>query len=143
MVVAQWLERSAVAREVAGSNPVSHPKFHIPFTDPMKKASEDTKRAERRVFSFSAIYFVSAIVLGCIFCRSRYGVLTADLAFNSNLRDTGTKLGLSHKEFAAISGVHRTHIGMIERAERNITLSNIEKLARALRISVSSLLHSL
>ena len=34
VVVAQRLERSAVAREVAGSNPVSHPSFSDLQTKP-------------------------------------------------------------------------------------------------------------
>jgi hypothetical protein len=35
--------------------------------------------------------------------------------------------------------VHRTYIGMVERAEKNITLINIEKIAVALEISVAEL----
>jgi len=40
-------------------------------------------------------------------------------------------------------GVHRTYIGMIERAEKNLTLSNIEKLARALNLSIEQLFKGL
>jgi transcriptional regulator with XRE-family HTH domain len=39
-----------------------------------------------------------------------------------------------------MAGVHRTYIGMIERGEKNITLSNIQKIAKALNINVSDLL---
>lgn len=46
---------------------------------------------------------------------------------------------LSQEELAFKSRLHRTHIGMIERAERNITLLNIEKLAQGLEISISEL----
>jgi len=38
---------------------------------------------------------------------------------------------------AAKAGVHRTYIGMIERAEKNITLENIEKVAKALNLKLS------
>ncbi len=38
------------------------------------------------------------------------------------------------------AGVHRTYIGMIERAEKNITLTNIEKIAKALEVDVGTLL---
>jgi transcriptional regulator with XRE-family HTH domain len=65
------------------------------------------------------------------------------IKFAKRVREERKKLGLSQEEFAAKSGFHRTYIGMIERAERNITLSNIEKLAKALRISISTLLKGL
>lgn len=65
------------------------------------------------------------------------------IKFAKRVREERKKLGLSQEEFAAKSGFHRTYIGMIERAERNITLSNIEKLAKALRITVSKLLKDL
>lgn len=61
------------------------------------------------------------------------------LKFAKRIREERKRLGLSQEEFAAKSGFHRTYIGMIERAERNITLSNIEKVARALNISLSDL----
>lgn len=47
--------------------------------------------------------------------------------------------GLSQEQLAEKAGLHRTYIGMIERAERNITLCNIEKIAHALEISVRDL----
>ncbi len=46
---------------------------------------------------------------------------------------------LSQEDFAEIVGVHRTYVGMIERAEKNITLCNIEKIAKAFNISISEL----
>ena len=45
-------------------------------------------------------------------------------------------LGLSQEELAFRAGFHRTYIGMVERAERNITLSNIQRLAEALIIEI-------
>ena len=39
--------------------------------------------------------------------------------------------------------MHRTYIGMIERAEKNITLSNIAKVAKALGIKISNLMDDL
>jgi transcriptional regulator with XRE-family HTH domain len=62
------------------------------------------------------------------------------IKFAKRVRAERKKLGLSQEEFAAKSGFHRTYIGMIERAERNITISNIEKLAKALHLSISTLL---
>jgi transcriptional regulator with XRE-family HTH domain len=65
------------------------------------------------------------------------------IKFAKRVREERKKLGLSQEEFAAKSGFHRTYIGMIERAERNITLNNIEKLAKALKVTISALLKDL
>lgn len=46
------------------------------------------------------------------------------------------ELGISQEELAFRAGFHRTYIGMIERAERNITLSNLKRLADALEIEI-------
>jgi transcriptional regulator with XRE-family HTH domain len=37
------------------------------------------------------------------------------------------------------AGLHRTYIGDIERGARNLSLENIEKLSKALQISISDL----
>ncbi len=60
--------------------------------------------------------------------------------FGEKVRNERHKLGLSQEELAAKAGVHRTYIGMIERAEKNITLSNIEKIAKALGAKPSELI---
>ena len=65
------------------------------------------------------------------------------IKFAKRVREERKKLELSQEEFAAKAGFHRTYIGMVERAERNITLSNVEKLAKALRIRISDLLKDL
>ena len=59
--------------------------------------------------------------------------------FGEKVREQRHKLGLSQEELASRAGVHRTYIGMIERAEKNITLENIEKIAKALNLSISEL----
>jgi transcriptional regulator with XRE-family HTH domain len=60
--------------------------------------------------------------------------------FGKNVRLERTKKALSQEELADLAGVHRTYIGMIERAEKNITLENIEKIAKGLNIPISKLL---
>ena len=60
--------------------------------------------------------------------------------FGKRVREERVKQGLSQEALAAKAGVHRTYIGMIERAEKNITLLNIEKIAKALKITKSQLL---
>lgn len=59
--------------------------------------------------------------------------------FGEKVRLERSKQGLSQEALAAKASVHRTYIGMIERAEKNVTLVNIEKIARALGISISDL----
>lgn len=57
--------------------------------------------------------------------------------FGDKVRFERTAKGLSQEELADMAGVHRTYIGMIERAEKNITLENIEKIVKSLKISLS------
>ncbi|PIW74710.1 MAG: transcriptional regulator [Candidatus Portnoybacteria bacterium CG_4_8_14_3_um_filter_44_15] len=58
------------------------------------------------------------------------------IKFGKKVRDERVKLGLSQEALAARAGVHRTYIGMIERAEKNITLENIQKICRALDLKI-------
>ena len=60
--------------------------------------------------------------------------------FGQKVREERLKQNLSQEQLAVKAGVHRTYIGMIERAEKNITLLNIKKLSRALSMSISKLL---
>ena len=48
--------------------------------------------------------------------------------------------GWSQEEFAAKCGLHRTYVGAIERAEENLTLRSLDKLAKALRVHPADLL---
>jgi transcriptional regulator with XRE-family HTH domain len=59
-----------------------------------------------------------------------------------NIRDLRLKAGLSQEKLAELSGLHRTYIGGIERAERNITLASVEKIAEALHVAPPALLSS-
>ncbi len=59
--------------------------------------------------------------------------------FGNKVREERLSLGLSQEELAARAGVHRTYVGMIERAEKNITLTNIEKIAKALELSIDEI----
>lgn len=60
--------------------------------------------------------------------------------FGARVREERLKRGLSQERLAELADVHRTYIGMIERAEKNITLANIEKVAKALSLPVHELL---
>ncbi len=59
--------------------------------------------------------------------------------FGEKVRNERIRLGLSQEELAARAGVHRTYIGMIERAEKNITLVNIDKISKALELNIQEL----
>lgn len=57
-----------------------------------------------------------------------------------NLKEKRGELGLSQEALADMAGLHRTYIGSVERTERNISIDNIERLAKALNVSISNLL---
>ncbi len=59
--------------------------------------------------------------------------------FGKKVREVRVKRGLSQEALADHANVHRTYIGMVERAEKNITLLNIQKLSKALKIDIKEL----
>ncbi|MFB9992697.1 helix-turn-helix domain-containing protein [Deinococcus oregonensis] len=50
--------------------------------------------------------------------------------------------GWSQEELAAQAKLHRNYVGSIERAERNIGVDNMEKIAEALGVSLSDMLRT-
>lgn len=62
------------------------------------------------------------------------------LRFGINVQEQRRSRQLSQEQLAELAGVHRTYIGMIERAEKNITLLNMERIANALHVPVTDLL---
>jgi transcriptional regulator with XRE-family HTH domain len=65
------------------------------------------------------------------------------IKFGQKVREERNKQKISQEELAERAGVHRTYIGMIERAEKNITLENIEKIAKALGLKLGVLFKDL
>jgi len=61
------------------------------------------------------------------------------IKFGNRVRKLRIKQNISQEKLAEMANVHRTYIGMIERAEKNITLINIEKIAKALDVSIYDL----
>ena len=59
--------------------------------------------------------------------------------FAKRLRFLRKRTGLSQEELGFKSELHRTYIGSIERAEQNVSVDNIHKLAKALKIPVEEL----
>lgn len=54
--------------------------------------------------------------------------------FGQNVKKYRTELNLSQEKLAELSNLHRTYISDIERFNRSISLSNIQKIADALHI---------
>ena len=61
------------------------------------------------------------------------------IVFGDKVRELRKEKGLSQEELSFKADLHRTYIGMIERAEKNITLANIEKIANALNVDIKEL----
>ncbi len=63
--------------------------------------------------------------------------------FGHRVRELRVKLGLSQEAFADKCGLDRTYISGIERGKRNVSLRNIEVLAKGLDVSISELMSGL
>jgi len=61
------------------------------------------------------------------------------ITFGQKIRDLRISKSYSQEVLADKANLHRTYIGMIERGEKNITLVNIEKLAKALDVNLKFL----
>jgi len=60
----------------------------------------------------------------------------------SAIREQRLNRGWSQEDLALEAGLHRTYIGSIERGQRNVSVVNLEKIARALDLEVSELLRA-
>lgn len=59
------------------------------------------------------------------------------------MRARRERKGMSQEQLAERAGLHRTYVGAIERGERNVSLKNILRLARALGTRGSELLEGI
>ncbi len=62
--------------------------------------------------------------------------------FGRNVQKQRLNLNISQEELAYRAGLHRTYIGMVERAERSISLQNAKKIADALNVKLDELLQN-
>jgi len=60
--------------------------------------------------------------------------------FGERIRSLRTQENLSQEQLSYKTGFHRTYIGMIERGERNISLTNMAVFAKAFKLTVDELL---
>ena len=63
--------------------------------------------------------------------------------FGKHLRALREERGWSQEEFADRAGLHRTYVSAVERGVRNPTLSVLERLAKALGVSMAELVQAI
>ena len=60
--------------------------------------------------------------------------------FGKTLRAARQNKGVSQEKLAELAGLHRTYVSSVERGGRNISLLNIERLAKALDVKMADLM---
>lgn len=58
----------------------------------------------------------------------------------ANIRQRRKERGISQQDFALEIEMDRTYIGGVERGERNVSIDNIERIAKGLEVSPDLLL---
>ncbi len=61
------------------------------------------------------------------------------IAFGEQVKQLRLAQNISQEELAHRCGFYRTYIGMVERAERSITLCNVYKIAKGLDVDIKAL----
>jgi transcriptional regulator with XRE-family HTH domain len=62
------------------------------------------------------------------------------LEFGIRIKHLRNERNISQEKLSYLTGFHRTYIGMIERGERNISLTNMAVFAKTFELSISELL---
>ncbi len=65
------------------------------------------------------------------------------VAIGRRIRERRERAGLTQEALAHLSRVHRTYVGMVERAEKSMSVVALSKFAKALRTTMSDLLEGL
>jgi transcriptional regulator with XRE-family HTH domain len=73
----------------------------------------------------------------------RQGSLAPQQLLAQNLRRLRLSAGLSQEALASLAGIHRTYLSSVERGERNLTISNVFRIAAALGVDPRELLRPL
>ncbi len=60
--------------------------------------------------------------------------------FGKKMRIVRKSKGVSQEKLADLAGLHRTYVSLVERGQCNISLVNIEKLAKALQVPLTRLM---
>ena len=69
-----------------------------------------------------------------------FGLSDIQALFGKKVRAVRKSKGISQEVLADLAGLHRTYVSSVERGERNVTITTIEKLARALGVTMSALI---
>lgn len=87
------------------------------------------------------VLFTDCRVIDYIFPTVGVGAMAVNILqkFGRRVREVRKSKGLSQEELGFQAGIHRTYVGAVERGEQNISLKNIEKLAKALGVKVGEL----
>jgi transcriptional regulator with XRE-family HTH domain len=82
--------------------------------------------------------------VGCMARVSGKSTSSSLLAsLGERVRGRRKELGLSQEALADLAGIDRSHMGKIERGERNVTVLNVERIATALQVDVWDLMKPL
>lgn len=62
------------------------------------------------------------------------------IEFGQRVKQLRNQKNISQEKLSFATGFHRTYIGMVERGERNISLTNMAVFAKVFEMSISELL---
>jgi transcriptional regulator with XRE-family HTH domain len=65
--------------------------------------------------------------------------LSAREILASNMRLRRAELEISQEKLAELADLHRTYINTVECGQRNVSLDNVERIAKALRVTIADL----
>ena len=82
-------------------------------------------------------YYAPIFVLSLLFTTQNR---TIHMTFGQKITSVRKQKEMSQADVAKLLGVHRSYISQIERGVENMSLKNIERLAKVLRVSVRDLI---
>lgn len=53
-----------------------------------------------------------------------------------NIKTLRKEKGIGQEQLSDLAGIHRTHMSLIERAQSNMTIEVLEKIAKALEVEI-------
>lgn len=73
---------------------------------------------------------------------SNFAIMDIRILIGKRLKELRTEKGLSQEKFSFMCELDRTYIASIEQGRRNVSIVNIEKIAKALDMSIYEFLNS-